>query len=70
MGKTESKVHAMPGVRYKHVKTGGFYEVVDIATIEATMELAVVYRSTENGRRWVRPYDEFCDGRFAYTDAR
>lgn len=64
------KVRAMPGVRYKHVKTGGFYEVLDIATLEATGELAVVYKSTENCRRWIRPYEEFCDGRFVYGDAR
>lgn len=63
-----SKIHAMQGVTYRHLKSGGVYEVMDIATIEATMTLAVVYRSCADGRRWVRPYEEFCDGRFQYSD--
>lgn len=62
------KVYAMCGVLYRHRKTGGLYEVVSIATMEATMTIAVVYRSRADGRQWVRPLDEFCDGRFAYSD--
>lgn len=62
------KVHAMPGVTYRHRKTGGIYEVESIATIEATMTTCVIYRAKSDGRRWVRPLDEFCDGRFAFSD--
>lgn len=49
---------------YRHKKTGGVYEVICNATIERTLELAVVYRNTKTGERWVRPAAEFNDGRF------
>lgn len=49
---------------YRHKKTGGIYEVICNAHIEATLELAVVYRNTVTGERWVRPAAEFNDGRF------
>jgi hypothetical protein len=50
--------------RYRHNKTGGVYEVICNATIEKTLELAVVYRNVATGDRWVRPASEFNDGRF------
>jgi hypothetical protein len=56
---TESKTY------WKHVKSGGMYTVLhDDAEIESTLERAVVYRSLEGGRIWVRPHAEFFDGRF------
>lgn len=67
---TWPKVHAMPGVTYRHRKTGGLYEVVDIATMEATQQPVVIYKAKADGRRWVRPHDEFCDGRFAFSDEK
>lgn len=49
---------------YRHVKTGGLYRVLCIASVEATLELVVVYQSEQDGRCWTRPLDEFMDGRF------
>lgn len=55
----------MRGTLYRHLKTGGHYYVeTDEATIEKTGERAVVYTSVKDGRVWVRPFDEFNDGRF------
>lgn len=58
------------GAHYKHKKTGGTYQLVMFATIEATMTPAVVYAARKDGEthRWVRPVAEFCDGRFEAVD--
>jgi hypothetical protein len=53
-----------PGMEVRHVKTGRDYVVVCEAMIEATMTGAVVYRSVDGDKTWVRPMREFCDGRF------
>lgn len=50
------------GMEVRHVKTGRDYIVLCTATIEATMAPAVVYGRGDE--MWVRPLDEFCDGRF------
>lgn len=50
------------GMEVRHVKTGRDYIVLCTATIEATMTPAVVYGNGD--QMWVRPLDEFCDGRF------
>lgn len=50
------------GMEVRHVKTGRDYTVLCLATIEATMTPAVVYGRGDE--MWVRPLDEFCDGRF------
>lgn len=49
---------------YRHVKSGGEYQVIANGYIEATMEKAVVYQSVKTGMTFVRPYEEFHDGRF------
>lgn len=50
---------------YTHVKTGNLYEVIDSdAKEERTCDSVVVYQSLETGKTWVRPKDEFFDGRF------
>lgn len=49
---------------WRHKKTGGLYQVVTRAKIEATMTDAIVYRSLDHGEHWVRPEAEFYDGRF------
>lgn len=54
---------------FRHVKTGGIYEVVCHATIEKTKEVAVVYRSIDTDIKWVRPLSEFFDGRFVDVSA-
>jgi hypothetical protein len=46
---------------YQHIKTGGIYVVITDATIESDMESAVVYKSLNDGRVWVRPASEFYD---------
>lgn len=48
---------------HRHLKTGGLYQVLHAATIEATMTPAVVYEGQDGGK-WVRPQVEFHDGRF------
>lgn len=50
------------GMEVRHVKTGRDYIVLCTAIIEATMTPAVVYGHGD--QMWVRPLDEFCDGRF------
>jgi transcriptional regulator with XRE-family HTH domain len=49
---------------HRHVKTGGLYWIVSEATVEATMDQVVVYRSLSTGLWWTRPRAEFFDGRF------
>lgn len=49
---------------YRHKKTGGVYAVVCNATSESDGVLLVVYRNLDTGARWVRPAEEFNDGRF------
>lgn len=44
--------------RVRHFK-GGEYRVISAATIEATEERAVVYRSEGTGLTWVRTYADF-----------
>jgi hypothetical protein len=53
-----------PGAKLKHVKTGGFYKVLLLANIEATLEPAYVYESLQSHDFWVRPQGEMEDGRF------
>lgn len=52
-----------PGTRWRHVKTGGLYVIVDTAIREADGTAMVVYRS-ETGVVWARPLSEFGDGRY------
>ena len=53
-----------PGAKLKHIKTGGFYKVVMLANIEATLEPAYVYESLQSHDFWIRPQGEMEDGRF------
>lgn len=54
--------------RWRHIKTGGVYEViVDHAYVEADMTAVVVYRG-ETGMTFTRPSSEFHDGRFELLD--
>lgn len=50
---------------WRHVKSGGLYTIKDNnALIEATLVRAVCYASLFDGQVWVRPAEEFYDGRF------
>lgn len=51
------------GTRWRHRK-GGHYEIVQIAYRERDRRMEVVYRAEASGDVFVRPYDEFMDGRF------
>lgn len=55
------------GEWFTHRK-GGVYRVIATGLIEATLEPCVVYKAEQGGRVWVRPYDEFNDGRFTLID--
>ena len=45
-------------------KRGGFYKVLLLANIEATLEPAYVYESMQSNDFWIRPKAEMEDGRF------
>ncbi len=53
-----------PGAKLKHVKSGGFYKVVRLANIEATIEPAYVDECLQSHDVWIRPQGEMEDGRF------
>ena len=53
-----------PGSKLRHKKTGGFYKVVLLANIEASLEPAYVYESMQSQDFWIRPKAEMEDGRF------
>lgn len=49
-----------PGELWQHYKTESVYEILHIARIEATQELAVVYSTPDRIQPvWVRPLSEF-----------
>lgn len=52
---------------HRHLKSGGLYKILYLAKIEADLTPAVVYMG-EDGSVWVRPEDEFFDGRFQKID--
>lgn len=54
------------GSLWRHLKTDNLYTVKDIVVVESDLTLAVSYkRFGETSRiHWLRPLDEFLDGRF------
>ena len=55
--------------RVRHKKRGTEYEVLGEADLQTGKPLTdyavvIVYRDVTTGRIWVRPRDEFTDGRF------
>lgn len=46
-------------------RLGSRYRIVCLATVEVNLLPAVVYQCMATGMNWVRPLDEFLDGRFA-----
>jgi hypothetical protein len=52
------------GEEVQHIKTGGFYKIICLAKIEATLEDVYVYQALSNMTYWVRPMTEMLDGRF------
>lgn len=53
-----------PGCKLRHKKTDGFYKVLLLANVEATLEPAYVYESMQSHDFWIRPQAEMEDGRF------
>jgi len=53
-----------PGNKLRHIKTGGFYKVVLLANVEASLKPAYVYESMQSHDFWIRPKAEMEDGRF------
>jgi hypothetical protein len=51
--------------RFRHVKTGGVYQVLCECRREVDDEPMIAYRSEATNVVWVRPKTEFYDGRFA-----
>ena len=58
--------------RWRHVKRGTFYLVLHVGELQASAgplvagegTTMVVYRGIDDGKIWIRPVAEFCDGRF------
>lgn len=55
---------------FLHKKSGNVYEVLHIAIDEKSLVSNVVYRDIDNGLIWIRPVDEFFDGRFTIVYLR
>lgn len=49
---------------WRHVKKGTRYSVMCLGNSVATLEVEVIYFSLDTGIIWIRPIDEFLDGRF------
>lgn len=59
----------MADVQWRHKKTGNMYRIVRFGIIEKTLSPAVIYEPVEEpGALFVRPCDEFFDGRFVMED--
>lgn len=61
--------------RYRHKKRGTTYELIGGAVLQKSSLLRdedpmAVYRSEDDGRLWVRSYNEFYDGRFEEIEPR
>ena len=54
------------GSLWRHLRTDNLYTVKDIVVVESDLTLAVSYKRLGETSRlhWLRPLDEFLDGRF------
>ena len=54
------------GSLWRHLKTDNLYTVKDIVVVESDLTFAVSYKRLGETSRihWLRPLDEFLDGRF------
>jgi hypothetical protein len=53
-----------PGQKLQHQKTGGYYRILHLAQMEATLEYVYVYEALINQTIWIRPQAQMEDGRF------
>lgn len=65
----DSEIGAGAGsMRYRHKERGTTYQVLYFATMQTEGDLdnarVVVYQGEQNSAIYVRPYNEFFDGRF------
>lgn len=53
--------------KWLHIKSGGLYVILFPAVIESRLTPAVAYaKASGDGLIWVRPAEEFLDGRFEW----
>jgi hypothetical protein len=57
-------------MNYRHLKSGGEYELLLVGHDEATLNPMVIYRSLDDEEIWCRPAKEFFDGRFVPINER
>lgn len=64
LGEKRQKVRA--GSLWRHIKTNTLYTVKDLVVVESDLTLAVSYKRLGDTSQlhWLRPLDEFLDGRF------
>lgn len=56
-------------MKWKHVKTGDVYVILWLGVVEKNLKVMVAYRKPEEGSTiWLRPVNEFFDGRFVPTE--
>ena len=56
------------GQLVRHVKTRGIYEIIGYGKIEKDHTPVTIYEQIWEGRIWVRPTEEFEDGRFELAE--
>ena len=53
------------GTKWRHMKTGNFYQITKLSIDEVSMDFLVTYKSTKNTTvEWSRKLVVFMDGRF------
>lgn len=52
------------GEVWRHKKTDGLYKIIEIGIEEKDLTEAIVYKSLQDGKIWIRNKEEFLDGRF------
>lgn len=62
----EKRKEVPVGSLWRHLKTDTLYTVKDIIVVESDLTFAVSYKRLGDTSRlyWLRPLDEFLDGRF------
>lgn len=60
-----------PGQHVIHKKTGGHYVIVGRGRLEYDIDKRIVaYRKINEIDLWIRPLEEFLDGRFILTEGQ
>lgn len=64
VAKLTGQVLEVPKHTHTHVKSWGQYEILMEGTLESSEVTMTIYRSVDTGKIWIRPSNEFNDGRF------